>query len=88
MLLQKYYNSWKMGNKKRDSFLPYGLLTNKEIEEAIKSVLEEKQENKNNKIRKNSRFGISRVATKEFNKALRAKIKEQEKKENEKHKGS
>jgi hypothetical protein len=42
-----------MVNKKRDSFMPYGLLTNKE-----------------------------------FDKALRAKIKEQEKKENEKHKGS
>ena len=54
MLLQKYYNSWKMGNKKRDSFLPYGLLTNKELEEAIKSVLEEEQEKKENEKHKSS----------------------------------
>jgi hypothetical protein len=43
-----------MGNKKRDSFLPYGLITNKELEEAIKSVLEEEQEKKENEKHKGS----------------------------------
>jgi predicted RNA-binding protein with PUA-like domain len=77
-----------MGNKKRDSFMPYGLLTNKELEEAIKSVLEEEQENKDNEIQKNSRVSISRVATKEFNKALEVGLEKLEKERNEKHKSS
>ena len=34
--------------------MPYGLLTNKELEEAIKSVLEEEQEKKENEKHKSS----------------------------------